>query len=246
MSLEPESVSPKDLRSVKLLAEATEADLKALSPHLRLIRVAAKQDVIRHLDHSTNLFLVLKGQFRAKIATPSRREVPFRLIGPGGHFGEIAALAGSPRISTVSSDTEGLLAEISAQAFLDFVLARPAIGRALLASLARNVLLLNDRVFELAALQTRFRIYAELIRLAHAGRRNGEKFVIKPSPTHASLANTIGAAREAVTRELGELARAGVIATKPREIVITDMERLQKYLMKSAGPTVSQIIDWNF
>lgn len=56
----------------------------------------------------------------------------------------------------------------------------------------------------------------------------GVKFVLHGAPTHAELGEQISAAREAVTRQLLELERDGILKVGRREIVIEDFERLQQ------------------
>jgi DNA-binding GntR family transcriptional regulator len=50
--------------------------------------------------------------------------------------------------------------------------------------------------------------------------------MIFPAPTHAELASRVSTHREAVTRGLGELARAGIIEKRGGTLVIRDVETL--------------------
>jgi CRP-like cAMP-binding protein len=47
-----------------------------------------------------------------------------------------------------------------------------------------------------------------------------------PAPTHAEIATLVGTHREAVTRELNELARLGVLEKRRGKLLIRDMKRL--------------------
>ncbi len=44
--------------------------------------------------------------------------------------------------------------------------------------------------------------------------------------THEELADAIGTSREVVSRAIGELRRAGIVATTPGRVAVTDPERL--------------------
>jgi CRP-like cAMP-binding protein len=112
------------------------------------------------------------------------------------------------------------------------------------AHLARNVVALTDRVFELAALEMRFRVYAELLRLAATGELTAEGILIHPTPTHEAIAASVGAQREAVNRELRALATKGVIKQARREILILNVEWLRDELRRRAGATTSDAVDW--
>ena len=72
----------------------------------------------------------------------------------------------------------------------------------------------------------RKRIQAELLRLAHEAAPGHKCAMIFPAPTHAELASRVSTHREAVTRGLGELARAGIIEKRGGTLVIRDVETL--------------------
>ena len=82
--------------------------------------------------------------------------------------------------------------------------------------------MLANRVNEFSALDVRGRIRAELLRLARPERSGAAGTVISPPPTHSELAARVSCRREAVTRELNALARAGAIERKKGGIVLTD------------------------
>ena len=50
---------------------------------------------------------------------------------------------------------------------------------------------------------------------------------MRPAPTHAELANSIGTHREAVTREMRALTAQNIIRTGRRRIEFLDIARLQ-------------------
>jgi CRP/FNR family transcriptional regulator, cyclic AMP receptor protein len=106
------------------------------------------------------------------------------------------------------------------------------------------VVSLTDRVFELAALEVRFRIYAELLRLASGGELTNEGLLIRSAPTHEAIAATVGAQREAITRELRTLASEGLLRQTKREMLILDIERLRELVRRRAGHTTSEAVDW--
>jgi CRP-like cAMP-binding protein len=98
----------------------------------------------------------------------------------------------------------------------------------MLRRLAGNVRALTERVFEFSTLAVRNRIHAELLRLAHASDKGTRPITIAPMLTHAELANRLSTHREAVTRELNNLTRLGVIARSGNDLVIPDMKALER------------------
>ena len=232
------------LRTVRILATLTDTDLDKLSGRLTWRRVAAREEVVPHLDTGALVYFAVEGTFSAKLESAVGRKVAIRQLPPGSHFGEIAALSNTPRSLAITAETDGLLAECPADALIELIHSNGAFAVAVATHLALTVVSLTDRVFELAALEVRFRIYAELLRLAAHGEQTPEGILVKNAPTHDVIAAATGTQREAVTREMRFLANEGVLRQDKRELVILDSERLRDQLHRRAGATTSEAIDW--
>ncbi len=218
MTLSPEEARQR-LREVRILTDVSDADLDVLAAAATWHLVEAGEEIVSHLTRDTQVFFAVKGAFSATLKTALGRQVTIRQMSAGTHFGEIAALTDTPRSVAVSADTAGLIAECPAEAFSALIKRSGAFALAVSAHLARNVVALTDRVFELAALEMRFRVYAELLRLAATGEQTEQGVLIREAPTHEAIASTVGAQREAVNRELRSLAKDGVIQQTKRELL---------------------------
>lgn len=232
------------LRTVRVLSEVTDTELDQLSSSLIWRRVSVGELVVSHLDTGTQVFFAIKGAYRAWLETALGRQVAIRQMTAGAHFGEIAAISPTPRSVSIEVEEDGLVAECPKDLFLALMNQNGAFATAVASHLARTVVALTDRVFELAALEMRFRLYAELLRLAAAGEQADEGILIREAPTHEAIASAIGAQREAVTRELRALANEGIIRQYKRELWILDVERLRELLRRRAGATTSEAVDW--
>ncbi|GLK54091.1 hypothetical protein GCM10008170_01100 [Methylopila capsulata] len=84
----------------------------------------------------------------------------------------------------------------------------PEFAKAVARAMSRRQCTTSQRIIEAAMLRMPQRLAAELLRLAEA---EGSELIINRLPTHQSLALRIGTQREAVTKELGRMKRAGVI-----------------------------------
>jgi CRP/FNR family transcriptional regulator, cyclic AMP receptor protein len=100
------------------------------------------------------------------------------------------------------------------------------VNTCILRRLTRLVRALSDRVVELSTLTVQRRIQMELLRLAREASPGQKSAVISPAPTHAELATRVSTHREAVTRGLGELTRAGIVEKRGGTLVIRDVEAL--------------------
>lgn len=232
------------LRSIGILCELPDAELDRLAAALSWTPVKARERIVSHLTPSAGVYFAIEGVFRAEMTTAYGRTVTIRQLKAGVHFGEIAALTGAPRSLTIIAETDGLVAVCPAPVFQALMRGNAAFAEKIAVSLARNVVLLTDRLFELAALEVRFRLYSELLRLARAGETAPEGAVIRDAPTQDQLAATIGAQREAVSRELSYLADQGVLKKGHRQLVITNIARLRDMVQKRAGVTATHLVDW--
>ena len=86
---------------------------------------------------------------------------------------------------------------------------------------------------EFSTLPVRSRLHAELIRMARLSAPDGRTAVISPAPKHAEIASRISTHREAVTRELNELARAKLIGKRGNDLIIHDTAMLESMVEAS-------------
>jgi len=228
------------LRGIHILNGLPEDALDSLAPQLNWMSAEKKGEVIvAYLAHAHSIFFLVEGKCRAQLAPAIGQPVALRRLKPGDHFGEIALLAETPRTVQIVADSPCLVAECPSSVFEDLMRDHPGFARAIASSLARTMVALTERVFELAALGVRYRLYAELSRLAKGGKLVGNDVLIEDMPTHASIAATIGSQREAVGRELGALTGEGVVEQRGRTLVIRDIEKLRRLVRRRAGPTTS-------
>lgn len=191
---------------------------------LRTVRAAKGRLLLAAGAKSSDVFCLLEGRAHILLHSPHGREVSVRELEPGDVFGELAALDGGPRSASIVAVTGVRLAVMERADFLACLNASPEAALWLARRLGAEVRRLTERVFELSALSMRARLHAELLRLA---RMVAPALVMSPAPTHEDLARRIGSTREAVTRELRDLTRAGVIASGKRRIQFLDFARLE-------------------
>jgi CRP-like cAMP-binding protein len=180
---------------------------------------------------STEVRVVLRGgPLRVLMRTSGGREKIVAEVGPGAFVGELAAFAGPalPPSAGIRAVHRALVAVLPGEVFVDLVLASPPLGRRLITELAERLRAQNRRLLEYAALPTRQRLCAELLRLARPRTPEaGGGLAVFPPPPRPELAARIGARREAVSRDLAELARAGRLQVGPRAIVLLDEAALR-------------------
>ena len=193
------------------------------------------QQVLGYKDDTHDVFFVVEGKVRAINYSISGKEVSFRDIEANDMFGEFAAIDGGPRSANVIALEDSLVASLSTDDLWAVLDAHPEVVRATMRRLTAQVRALTERVFEFSTLAVKNRIHAELLRLARDHMTDENTARISPAPTHADLASRLSTHREAVTRELNELAHGGLIERRDRGLVINDVSRLEQMVEEVLG-----------
>ncbi len=216
--------SSQSLARAPLFASLGEEDIRALDSRCVWRKVKAGAWVIDDHADGNDVFFVVDGHARVVIAG-SRRDIILRDILDGEYFGELSAIDGKPRSAGIVAVTDTLVAQMSAKIFREIIHQHPSVCDKVLERLAASIRAVNDRVNEQINFEARDRLIFELLRLSR--ERDGGRVVVSPPPTHAEFAARIGTHREAVTKFMNALERAGAISRTRGAIVLNDPERLR-------------------
>jgi len=222
------------LATIEIFRDLDRAGLSAIARQCAWRTYAAEQQIVGQLDESREVYFVLSGRARVNLYSPDGGDVTFRDIGPGDIFGELAAIDGAPRSANVVALVDTTIASLRANEFWQVLRDHPAVAAATLRRLVRLVRSLSERVYEFSTFAVRNRIHAELLRLGRDHTIAANQATIDPAPTHAEIASRISTHREAVSRELSDLVRAGVIVRQGQALLIKDVARLA-HLVETVG-----------
>jgi CRP/FNR family transcriptional regulator, cyclic AMP receptor protein len=223
------------LESIAIFRGLAPLVLERVKRVCRCRRYVPHELIIDHLDASDDVFFLLAGNARVTIRSADGKAVSFRELGPGGMFGEYAAIDARPRSANVEARTNCLIVSMPAAAFRQLLDTEPNLSNALLNHFVMEIRELTTRVYEFSTLAVRYRIQAELLRLARLSTPAGRTARIVPAPTHAEIASRTSTHREAVTRELNRLAKIGILEQLNRELWITDVDRLAGLVHDAIG-----------
>ncbi len=149
-------------------------------------------------------------------------------------FGELAALDGQPRTTHVIALEPSVIGVMKSNDFISLLGKYPSTADAVIKHLVSLVRFLCNKVFEFGAFDVKNRVRAELLRLARASDTGDG--AIEDMPTHAEIASRIITHREAVTRELNDLEKSGLLKKEgQRRAVVTDINRLAQMIAESVG-----------
>jgi CRP-like cAMP-binding protein len=223
------------LESVAIFRGLSSPALERIKRRCSCRRYEPRESIVDHLATSDEVFFLLAGSARVTVRSTDGKVVNFRELSPGGMFGEYAAIDGRSRSANVEARTSCLVVSMPADAFRELLDAEPKVTKILLKHFVSEIRELTTRVFEFSTLAVRYRIQAEVLRLAQLSPCKGKIAHIVPAPTHAEIASRTSTHREAVTRELNRLAKMGILEQRNRELWITNVDRLVVLVNNAAG-----------
>ncbi len=150
----------------------------------------------------------------------------------GQSFGELSAIDMEPRSANVLALEETSLTHIKHAEFQSWCRNYPEFAQYIMLQLTAMIRRLNNRMYELRALDGIHRIYAELLRISETGYTDNGKIVIDNPPTHAEIACRIHSHREAVSRTYRALIKDGLLEKHSKQLVITQPDALQQRIEK--------------
>jgi CRP-like cAMP-binding protein len=215
----------QSLANITLLEGLPDADLAALAKVCRWRSFDEDEQVLAHLDAGTDVLFLTEGRLRVSLYSSSGKEVSFEDLQAGQHFGEMAAIDRKGRSASVFALKPCTVAFLSSKNFMELMSQHFVIGQRVMTTLCRLVRRLDERVFEFSTLTVSNRIHAELLRLA-GGNVEQTTATVTPAPRHADIASRVSTHREAVTREMNVLARAGIVRQERDALYILDLPRL--------------------
>lgn len=217
--------------------------VRALEARGRQIVARKDQTILSSGARSSDVYIVLSGRVRAKLFSVAGREVVMRDLLPGQMFGELSAFDGSRRsVSIVALEASRMLL-VPAQAFRQAGADDPESALWLHRHLTAMIRSLTDRVFELSAINVQGRIHCQLLRMVAAAGAADNRAVIAPVPTHEAMAALTGTHREAVSREMSALARAGLVQQQGRRLLVKDVMRLSLLVQDATGADTTEADD---
>lgn len=205
---------------------------RAFRARARTIFARCDQIILAEDLSSTDVFLINAGKVRISLLSRQGRETILREMGEGEIFGELAAIDRQARSARVIALQDTTLSHLTGDEFIAFLGDTPAAGLWMTRQLSTRIRDLTERIFELTTMPVGSRLHRELLRLGVPMGEDGETAVIDHFPTHADLASRIGTHREAITRELGLLAKDGILRQTGRRMQVLSVGRLRAMLLR--------------
>lgn len=184
--------------------------------------LARGEHLFREGEAVTRLYVVERGNIRVyRLARGGTRELTLHVEGSR----QIVALAAAFQArASYPASAQALQAgtqvfSLPLETALDSILSTPSLARAALAYLARRQADLLQRVDQLVFTELAGRLAQYLLEHAHTPHQ---------LPTNSELAALLGTVPELVSRKLGDFYRLGFIRLERRQVVVLELEELEK------------------
>jgi CRP-like cAMP-binding protein len=193
----------------------------------RVQRLAHGQVLFRRGDAPGDWHAVCSGAIKASSTAADGTESILAVLEPGNWFGEISLLDGGPRVHDATAVGETTVFAVPAGAFAR-LMQDTAFATALARLMAGRLRTLFGIVEDATLRPTRARLARRLALLA----RGDATLAVEPRQqlpvSQEELAMMLGLTRQTLSKELGELARAGAVKLGYRSIAIVDAALLDR------------------
>ena len=219
------------LRAVSLFAGLSEPELE------NVVRVAVPRRypsgsiILREGDPGDTCYILQGGRARVTRQHADGRTITLTNLGPGEIFGELAMFGGDVRSATVEAIDDVQAIAILAGDLKRMLNQHPEIAVKLLSALGERLREANARIARQSFQKVSSRVAGVLVELAETGSRpDGVPREVVVHSTQSDLAQLAGTSREAASRFLATLQRAGVVTTRRGKIVVHDPPALHRYI----------------
>src|SRR3954463_11732537 len=212
-----ETLGPEDLRRVAEVAVPR--------------RFAAQQVIFREGDESDTCYIVRNGHARAVREHGDGRTLTLAHFGPGDIFGELAMFDDERRSATIETlDPVDAIAVLGAD-MRRLLREHPDIAVKLVIALGRRLREANERLSRQSFQTVQSRVAVVLLQLVGQARAEGagERDVLV-KVTQADIAQLAGSSREAASRFLAVLERAGVVSQGRGRLTVHEPAALERYV----------------
>ena len=218
------------LRKIELFESLDDEGYDLVSSLVKWKQYRKGAEVIPYMSDTDDVYVIASGSVRVTIFSFSGKEISYQELEAGEMFGEISAIDQLPRAANVITLEPANIGVISRSDYWGLVDRYQSVAAASLKRLANMVRFLIDRVYQYGALDVKDRVRMEILRLARENMSGEDAAVIRNFPTHKEIANRVNTHREAVTRELNELTRMGLIEQDKRVLAVTTVSGLIELL----------------
>jgi len=216
-----------DFKSQSVLSGLPKEDMDLLTVH-QSIHVYSKGEIIfREGSYPSGIFFIITGMAKKFKTDKEGREQIIYVANAGELIGYHAILEEDRYPDSAAALEESKVGFIPKEDFLETLRKSPTLNRRLLKTLSHEFAVLVNSITLFAHRPVRERLAIQLIVLREKYKVDFQPGMpVEINMSRDDLASLVGAARENVLRALAELKEDGIITTKGRKIIVTDIPKL--------------------
>jgi CRP-like cAMP-binding protein len=221
---------PRYLSVLPLFSDLSQLERERLAQSCQLRRLSRGDMIFRVGEPCDAFHVVVVGQVKLYVASPSGHEKVIELIGPGHSFAEAMMFLSMPCILNAQALADTLLLCVTKQAVLGEIDRDPRFSMHMLAGISRRLHGLVRDVEGYALQSGMQRLIGYLLRDVEDGNASNVGVVTVSLPvSKATIASRLSLTPEYFSRVLHELEAERLIEIDKREIRILDVQRLASY-----------------
>lgn len=213
-----------------LFSDLSEAERNRLAQGCQLKRLARGDMVFRTGETCEAFYVVILGQVKLYVSSPSGQEKVIEIVGPGRSFAEAMMFLEMPYVLNVQSLTDTLLLCVSKTTVFNEIDQDPRFSLHMLAGISRRLHGLIQDVEGYALHSGIQRLIGYLLRDVEVTANGSTESITVTFPvSKATIASRLSLTPEYFSRVMHELEANGLIAIDKREVRILDVQRLANY-----------------
>lgn len=221
---------PRYLGTLPLFSDMSEDELKRLAEGCSLVRLERGKPVFSMGEPCEEFYVVVLGQVKLFVISPTGVEKVIELCGPGRSFAEAVMFLDAPYIVSSQTLSDTLLLRVDKAAVLREIQSDWRFSMRMMAGLSRRLhgLIKDVEAYSLHSGVQRVIGYL-LSDLIDEGDVAAKSVTVSLPVSKASIASRLSLTPEYFSRVLHELESAGLITVDKRDIHISDTEKLANY-----------------
>ncbi|MES2877442.1 MAG: Crp/Fnr family transcriptional regulator [Pseudomonadota bacterium] len=221
---------PRYLSVLPLFSDLSQQERERLAQSCQLRRLSRGDMVFRVGEDCDAFHVVILGQVKLYVSSPSGHEKVIELVSPGHSFAEAMMFLSMPCILNAQALADTLLLCVTKQAVMGEIERDPRFSMHMLAGISRRLHGLVRDVEGYALHSGMQRLIGYLLREVEDGNFSQTGIVTVSLPvSKATIASRLSLTPEYFSRVLHELEAEGLIEIDKREIRILDVKRLANY-----------------
>ncbi len=218
-----------DFRSNSIFTGLPPEDMAVLTTHMTDQRYRKGELIFREGSFPSGIFFIRKGKLKKYKVDKEGREQIIYVANTGELFGYHALLAEERYPDSAAALEDCLISFIPKEDFLRVLDSSKTLSHRLLKLLSHEFSVFSNNMALFAQRTVRERLATQLVVMREKYKENYQPgMAVEINLSRDDLASLVGTARENIVRTLKSFKEEGIVETKGRKIVVTDVHKLLK------------------